>query len=137
MLYYVLVIDVENIRNKKLTKRAQELRTQATEQENRLWYAYLRTYPIQFRRQVTMNRFIVDFYCARAKLILEIDGSQHFTEDGEAYDSERSAILESFGYKVLRITNDDVNHNFSGVCEMIDKEVKDRIQLLKSEKRSD
>ena len=60
-----------------------------------------------------------------------------FTEDGEAYDSERSAILESFGYKVLRITNDDVNHNFSGVCEMIDKEVKDRSQLLKSEKPSD
>ena len=131
------VIYVEYIRNKKLTKRAQELRTQATEQENRLWYAYLRTYPVQFRRQVTMNRFIVDFYCARAKLILEIDGSQHFTEDGEAYDSERTAILESFGYKVLRISNEDVNHNFSGVCEMIDKAVKDRIQLLENEKRSD
>ena len=128
-----MVIDMEYIRNRKLTKRAQELRTQATEQERRLWYAYLRTYPIQFRRQVTMHRFIVDFYCAKAKLILEIDGSQHYTEEGEAYDSERTAILESFGYKVLRISNEDVNHHFSGVCELIDQEVKDRIMHLEKQ----
>ena len=119
---------MDYIRNIQLTERAQKLRKNATEQENHLWYAFLRDYPVQFRRQVTMNRFIVDFYCARAKLILEIDGSQHYTEGGEAYDSERTAILESFGYKVLRITNDDVNQRFSSVCEMIDKEVKDRIK---------
>ena len=84
-----------------------------------------------------MDRFIVDFYCAKAKLILEIDGSQHFTEDGEAYDSERTAILESFGYKVLRISNEDVNHNFTGVCEKIDQEVKDRIKLLEKQQHKE
>lgn len=84
-----------------------------------------------------MNRFIVDFYCAKAKLILEIDGSQHFTEDGEAYDAERTAILESFGYKVIRISNEDVNHNFGGVCEMIDKEVKGRIKQLEKQQQKD
>ena len=82
-----------------------------------------------------MDRFIVDFYCAKAKLILEIDGSQHYTEDGEAYDAERTAILESFGYQVLRITNDDVNQHFYSVCEMIDQEVKNRIRLLEKKNK--
>ena len=84
-----------------------------------------------------MHHFIVDFYCAKAKLILEIDGSQHYTEEGEAYDSEQTAILESFGYKVLRITNNDVNHNFYNVCEWIDNEVKDRIYLLEQDIQKD
>ena len=128
---------MDYIRNIQLTERAQKLRKHATEQENHLWYAFLRDYPVQFRRQVTMNRFIVDFYCAKAKLILEVDGSQHYTEDGEAYDSERTARLESFGYIVLRITNDDVNQRFRNVCEMIDKEVKERINLLQKETRED
>ena len=84
-----------------------------------------------------MHHFIVDFYCAKAKLILEIDGSHHYTEEGEAYDSERTAILESIGYKVLRITNNDVNHNFYNVCEWIDNEVKDRIYLLEQDIQKD
>ena len=131
------VIEMDHIRNNKLTKRAQELRRKGTEQENRLWFGFLRKYPIRFRRQVTMHHFIVDFYCAKAKLILEIDGSQHYTEEGEAYDSERTAILESFGYKVLRITNNDVNHNFYNVCEWIYNEVKDRIYLLEQDIQKD
>ena len=125
------------VRNANLTKRAQALRKNATEQENRLWYTFLRKYPIQFRRQVTMNHYIVDFYCAKAKLILEIDGSQHYTEDGQMYDAERTAILESFGYKVLRISNEDINHNFRGVCEMIEHEVQTRVQSQNQLKQKD
>ena len=71
-----------------------------------------------------MDSFIVDFFCSKANLILEIDGSQHFTEDGKAYDEERTAILESHGYRVLRFSNDDITHSFDYVCSIIDKEVK-------------
>ena len=78
--------------------------------------------------------FIVDFYCAKAKLILEIDGSQHYEEQGLAYDAERTAILESFGYKVLRFTNDEVNYNFHSVCDTIDREVQARINAAKQQK---
>ena len=125
---------MEKKRNADLTERAQKLRTHATEQENRLWYTFLRKYPVQFRRQVTMNQFIVDFFCARANLILEIDGSQHYEEQGLAYDAERTAILESFGYKVLRFTNDEVNYNFHSVCDTIDREVQARINAAKQQK---
>ena len=112
------------IRNASLTERARELRHNATKQENHLWYDFLSTYPVRFRRQVTMDSFIVDFFCSKANLILEIDGSQHFTEDGKAYDEERTAILESHGYRVLRFSNDDITHSFDYVCSIIDKEVK-------------
>ena len=121
-------------RNATLTKRAQELRSHATEQENHLWYTFLRKYPVQFRRQVTMNQFIVDFFCAKAKLILEIDGSQHYEEQVLAYDAERTAILESFGYKVLRFTNEEVNHSFNSVCDTIDREVQARLSLQNKQK---
>ena len=109
--------------NPKLRPFAQSLRREMTKEERHLWYDFLRQLHVSFNRQKVIGPYIVDFYCARAKLILEIDGSQHYTEDGEAYDSERTAILESFGYKVLRISNEDVNRNFSGVCEKIDREV--------------
>ena len=78
-----------------------------------------------------MDRFIADFLCAEAKLIIEVDGSQHFSEQGLSYDKERTAVLEALGYTVLRITNEDVNHDFDGVCEMIDKEVKNRITMTR------
>ena len=129
-----LVIHMDRKRNAALTKRAQELRSHATEQENRLWFTFLRKYPVQFRRQVTMNQFIVDFFCAKAKLILELDGSQHYEEQGLAYDAERTAILESFGYKVLRFTNEEVNHNFHNVCDTIDREVKARLNVPNQKK---
>ena len=119
---------MKNIRNGYLTKRAQELRTDATEQENRLWYTFLRDYPVQFRRQVPIDRFVVDFVCSKAKMILELDGSQHYIENGPAYDRERDAILESFGYKVFRIPNNEVNDNFNGVCEWIDRTVTARLK---------
>ena len=83
--------------NSKLTKRAQELRKNATPQEQHLWYDFLHRYAPRFRRQVTIDRFIVDFYCASAKLVIELDGSQHYEQQDLDYDAERAAILSGFG----------------------------------------
>ncbi len=114
----------KRINNTKLTKRAQELRKNATPQENHLWYDFLREYPVKFRRQTTIHSFIVDFYCPAVKLVVEIDGSQHYSASGKAYDAERDYIIEQYGCKILRFSNHDVNCCFSSVCEMIDLEVR-------------
>ena len=114
--------------NKKLTSRAQELRKNMTREERKLWYEYLNGYPYRFRRQVTVSRFILDFYCASAQLAVELDGSQHYEEAGQAYDAERDAYLDGIGVLVLRFSNADVMNNFSGVCQMIDQTVRKRTQ---------
>ena len=119
---------MKSIRNGYLTKRAQELRGNATEQENRLWYTFLRHYPIRFRRQVPIDQFIVDFVCSKAKMILELDGSQHYEEQGSAYDRERDAMLESYGYHVFRIPNNEIDAHFNNVCDWIDRTVKERLK---------
>ena len=100
----------------QLIPRAKELRKVATKEENHLWYDFLRNYPIRFQRQKTISGFIVDFYCHKAGLIVELDGSQHFTDQGKAYDMERSGILESYHLKVLRFSNHEINCNFYAVC---------------------
>ena len=112
--------------NSKLTSRAQELRKNMTKEERRLWYDYLSRYPLRFRRQVTMGNYIVDFYCAAAKLVIELDGSQHYEEAGMEYDARRSAYLESLGIYVLRFSNSDIIRNLRGVCAIIDKVVAER-----------
>ena len=106
---------------------AKELRKKATPQENHLWYDFLRTYPVRFQRQKAIDAYIADFYCHAAKLIIEIDGSQHYEPQGMAYDSERTAVLEKYGLEVLRFSNRDINTSFHSVCEMIDKKVKTKI----------
>lgn len=106
---------------------AQELRRNMTPQERHLWYDFLSSYPVRFRRQKQFGRYIVDFYCSAAKLILEVDGSQHYTPDGIECDEERTAYLESLGFQVLRISNADVNRHFRAVCEWIDQNVKTRM----------
>ena len=116
--------------NSKLIPRAKELRKNATKQENHLWYDFLRKYPIRFQRQKTIDRFIVDFYCHQAKLVIELDGSQHYDAQGLAYDKERTAILESYGLKVLRFSNSDIDTNFSGVCTIIDETVQNRMEQI-------
>ena len=113
--------------NGKLTSRAQQLRKSMTKEERRLWYEYLHEYPYRFRRQVTCGRFILDFYCASAKLAVELDGSQHYTPEGQAYDTERSAYLHDQGIKVLRFSNTDVLQNLYGVCQIIDAVVLERV----------
>jgi len=115
--------------NRKLIPYARELRKNATKQENRLWYDFLRTYPVRFQRQKVIDGFIVDFYCYKAKLIIELDGNQHYTENGIAYDEERSNILGNYGLSILRFTNLEVDNNFYGVCMMIDEVVKKRLEL--------
>ena len=89
----------------KLTPRARELRKKATKQENHLWYDYLKDYPIRFKRQKPISSFIADFYCHAARLVVELDGSQHYDEQGLIYDKERAAVLEQYGVKVLRFSN--------------------------------
>lgn len=116
----------------KLIPRAKELRKNATRQENHLWYDFLRSYPIRFQRQKAIDGFIVDFYCHAAKLILEIDGSQHYTQQGLAYDTERSAVLTRYQLKILRFSNRQIDREFSSVCHTIHKEVEKRIAGDKS-----
>lgn len=113
---------------KNLIPRAKELRSNATPQENHLWYDFLRTYPIRFQRQKTIDRFVVDFYCHRAKLVVELDGSQHFTEEGMAYDQERSDVLAGYGLYVRRFNNLEIDQNFSAVCEEIHRLVQERME---------
>ena len=69
-----------------------------------MWYDFLQSYPIKFRRQAVINKYIVDFYCPEAKLIIELDGSQHYEEKGLEYDEKRTTVLEQYGLNVIRIS---------------------------------
>ena len=113
---------------KELRKRSQNLRKQMTKEERHLWYDFLKTYPVQFKRQYSVGAYIVDFYCYQAKLIIELDGSQHCEPDGLTYDKRRTDFLNKQGLFVLRISNLDVMRDFSGVCELIDRLVRDRLR---------
>ena len=105
--------------NKKLLSVARELRKNMTKEEKQLWYHFLRTYPIRFTRQKVLGKYIADFYCAQAKLVIELDGSQHYEETNMQKDNERTQFLELYGLRVLRIPNNEVNQNFDGVCQQI------------------
>ncbi len=113
-------------RNANLTQHAQQLRKAMTKEENLLWYRFLRKYPLQFRRQYVIGNYIADFFCHKAKLVVELDGSQHYEPEKQAYDRERTSYLESQGLLVLRFSNLDVLRNFPNVCEAIDDAVKHR-----------
>ena len=117
--------------NKALVPNAKNLRKNMTKEERHLWYDFLRSYPIKFLRQKILGKYIVDFYCAEAKLIVELDGSQHFEEKGMEYDTERTNYLKQYGIRVLRIPNNEVNQNFSGVCKYIDLAVKQSLSQLR------
>ena len=108
----------------KLIPRAKELRKDATKQENHLWYDFLRGYPIRFSRQKVLGKYIADFYSAKAKLVIELDGSQHYENDNMQKDTERTDFLKKYGLTVIRIPNNEINENFQGVCEYIDSAVK-------------
>ena len=112
--------------NKKLSSLARKLRNNATRHENRLWYEFLRGYPVQFNRQKVIINYIADFYCAKARLVIELDGSQHYSQDGMAYDLAREEVLNSFDLKVLRFSNLDIDSNFDGVCQSIDLAITER-----------
>ena len=115
---------MEKKRNKELISAARYLRKNMTKEERHLWYDFLRDYPVQFKRQEVIIKFVVDYFCPSAKLAIELDGSQHYEPDSMAYDEERTKFLEGLGIRVIRIPNNEVNHNFRGVCEYIDGIVK-------------
>ena len=119
--------------NKNLIPFAKSLRKNATPQENHLWYDFLRSYTPRFQRQKTIGQFIADFYCEKARLVIELDGSQHFTPEGITHDEARTAAIETVGIEVLRFTNRDIDSEFKAVCTKIDAVVQERIDRQKEE----
>ena len=119
------------LRNLRVVSNARELRNNMTKEERVLWYGFLRTYPIKFTRQEVIGHYIADFYCPTVKLVIEIDGTSHSSEDAQKYDSARTEFLENHGIEVIRFYNGSIKLNFELVCLKIDEKVK---QLL-NEKR--
>ena len=104
-----------------------------TKEEKHLWYDFLRTYPVKFSRQKVLGKYIVDFYCAEAKLVIELDGSGHYEQNAMEYDAQRTVYLEKYGLKVERIDNREINDNFENVCEYIDLLVKQSLSQHKAD----
>ena len=97
-----------------------------TKEERRLWYDFLKSYPIRFLRQKVIDHYVVDFYCHQARLIVELDGSQHYTNDQQQYDISRTEQLQKHNLLVIRISNKEIRENFDGVCQYIDLIVQQR-----------
>ena len=110
--------------NKSNIPLAKTLRKNMTPWERKLWYDFLRNYPVRFQRQKAIGNYIADFYCAKAELVLELDGCGHYTAEQEKKDMLRTKELERMNITILRISNLDIDRNFSGVCEQIDITVK-------------
>lgn len=110
--------------NPVMKARTRRLRREMTPQERHLWYDFLRTYPVKVYRQRSIGFYIVDFYCSRARLVIELDGSQHFTTEGQVYDNIRSEDLQQYGLEVLRLSNHDIDRSFTEVCTYIDQRIK-------------
>lgn len=109
--------------NPKLVERAKELRQNPTLAEKKLWQDCLQTFPFRVLRQRPIGQFIADFYCAALKLVIEVDGESHFTEEGLMRDLERTQTLEGYGLKVIRFSNNEVINQFEGVCQRIGEEI--------------
>jgi very-short-patch-repair endonuclease len=115
-------------KNHAMLPRARELRRNMTPQERKLWYLFLRDYPVKFYKQRIIASFIVDFYCSAAKLVIEIDGAQHSTVQGTEYDAQRSAVLAQYGLTVLRFSNSEIDRAFPSVCQTIQWVIQNRCQ---------
>ena len=113
--------------NKSNIPLAKTLLKNMTPWERKLWYEFLRAYPIRFQRQKAIGNYIADFYCAKAKLIIELDGGGHYTEEQIEKDKTRTEEFKKINLKVLRVCNTDIDRNFSGVCEYIDLAVKNSL----------
>ena len=122
--------------NKNNIVRAKALRKNATPQEKKLWYQYLNKYPLRFQRQKAIGDYIADFYCAKARLVVELDGRGHNLSQQFEKDEARTEYLQSVGLAVLRIKNTDIDNNFAGVCSYIDQTVKDRLKQLRAQDQS-
>ena len=104
------------------------LRKNQTKEEKHLWYDFLRQYPVRFNRQKVLGPYIVDFYCASAKFVIELDGSQHYSEEGSDDDKIRDRYLARLGIKVVRYSNFEITREFDAVCVDISEHVKERTQ---------
>ena len=113
-------------KNGNLTGFSKALRRNMTKEEKRLWYDFLKNFHQTINRQKVIGKYIVDFYCASADLVIELDGSQHGTDEGALRDAERDAYLNSLGILVWRVWNTDVNTNFNGVCEGLEEVINAR-----------
>ena len=122
---------MERKHNPKIVPAAKILRKNMTKEERHLWYDYLRTHPARFSRQKVLGKYIADFYSAQARLVIELDGGGHYTEEAKQYDDERTAFLEAYGLTVIRIPNNEVNSNFRGVCDYIDLKVEQSLSQLR------
>ena len=114
--------------NPKLTENAKELRKNMTKEEKHLWYDFLKDYPERFLRQKVIDDYIADFYCHKARLVIELDGSQHYTKDGILKDKIRTEHIEKRNLTVFRIPNGEINHNFEGICRFIDEFVQESLR---------
>ena len=112
--------------NKDLTALAQTLRKNMTREEKHLWYDFLKKQPLTINRQKVLGKYIVDFLCEDAKLVIELDGAQHYSEQGRLRDAERDAYLNKLGYSVVRYTDHDIRTNFDAVCLDIERHLNER-----------
>lgn len=117
--------------NKNNVDFARYLRKNMTPEERLLWYGFLRDYPVKISRQKVLGRYIADFYCAKANIVIELDGSQHYEDKGLIYDEKRDEYLKQYGITTIRISNTDVHNNFSGVCAYINNEITQSLSQLR------
>ncbi len=115
--------------SERIRRYSQELRRNMTREERHLWYDFLKTYPIPIHRQYSFGEYIVDFYCHKAKLVIELDGSQHCEPEKAEYDRKRTAYLAKEGLHVMRISNRDVMEQFRAVCEAVDVAIRRRMSV--------
>ncbi len=113
--------------NSNLISKAKQLRKEMTKEERHLWFDFLRSYEFRFTRQKVLGKYIADFYCARAKLVIELYGSQHYDPDNLKKDEVRTDFLNGYDIKVIRIPNNEINTNFRSVCEYIDTIVRESL----------
>ena len=114
--------------NKNIVPTAKMLRKNMTDEEKHLWYDFLNTYPVRFARQKVLGKYIADFYCAKANLVIELDGSGHYTKSGVEKDEKRTEYLAEYGIQLIRIPNEEIRYNFRHICEYIDHVVVEALQ---------
>ena len=115
-------------KNKELSERARALRKSMTKEEQKLWKLYLCRCQPRFHRQYVIGNYIADFYCHKAKLVVELDGSQHYTPEEKQYDEKRTKYLQSQGLQVIRFSNLDDLQRFHSACAEIDRTIKENME---------
>ena len=108
---------MNKLQNKGLTANAKTLRKHMTKEERHLWYDFFKQLPLTINRQKVIGPYIVDFYCAEAKLVIELDGCQHYEDRGKASDAERDDYLHQQGLSVVRYSNSEIHTQFEAVCQ--------------------